>query len=256
MEVLFREYHGKSLVWKEATYQNSNWIVDERNHCETEIIAVRNDNRGEYVTCKNCGQTFRNGSQELHDHTHKEWTPAMCMDCKSLKVFARSTLEQNLNQDVDGQWIRDTRESVDLLCRNNNYSFPRIESPAARQYCKHTGCNEDNITEIEDFFIKYPGAFDDMITVDRLLEMKCKRDGENKYKVRSKKGIYAFVNSHNIVSQFHVSARRYSWVFVYSKKYDKLFEFYGMSYEEFTGHYALSVDEYHYIKEKIAELYR
>ena len=255
MEVLLRNYDGKTLVWKEATYKNSVWLIDGCKVFETDIVAVQNDTRNEYVTCKNCGQTFRKGSQELYDHTHKEWTPEMCFECSSLRVFSREEVSKSFHTDEDNKWIRDLSEKVDLTC-SQSYSHPYIGSQKARQCCKHAGCTEDNIQEVNDFFTEYPGAFDDMITVDQLIAMKCKRVGERSFKVRAKKRIIAYIDSHNIVSHFYVSARRYTWNLVYSKKYNKLFNFYGQKYEEFAGGYPLSEEEFNYIKEKIAGLYQ
>ena len=251
MEVLLR----CNLKWKEAAYENSKWFVDGAMLNETEIIAVRDDNRNEYVVCTNCGEVFRKGSQELHDHTHQEWKPEMCFECGYLSVRTGDTISKEYHKDENGNWVKNQSNNVSLMCANTPF-YTHIESEAAIHSCKHMKCNEERLSEITDFFTENPGAFDDMITVDRLVEMKCRREGERSFKVRSKKTILAYIDDHNIVSHFYVTARRCQFYLVYSKKYDKLFHFSGNKYQEFTGHYALPDDEFHYIKEKIAGLYQ
>ena len=110
-------------------------------------------------------------------------------------------------------------------------------------------------------FTKYPGVFDDMITVDKILDngfterINYPSRGLVEYKLKGKNNITAVVNRLNIVDYFEISYRNYTIDVVYSKKYEMMFSISSGMYREFNWSQCIPDKTLKSIKEKIASLY-
>lgn len=114
---------------------------------------------------------------------------------------------------------------------------------------------------IEDVFTKYPNVFDDMITVDKVLDngfterKEYASRGQVEYKLKARNNITAVVNKLNIVDCFVIDYRTHRITVLYSKKYDKLFAMSSGAYTEVKGIWFMPDTTFANIKEKIASLY-
>ena len=151
-----------------------------------------------------------------------------------------------------------------LHCQIRYYtSLPVINTEDAKSNCKYKSCNTASFDVVHDFFARYPGAFDKMVTVDAIVDKGYKRRSvfghKSVYALKGRNQIDACVNAQNIVTHFNVSYRDHCWNgLIYSPKYHKLFmsDNRGGNYIEWIPSiYDIPADTIVYIKNKIAELY-
>jgi hypothetical protein len=162
----------------------------------------------------------------------------------------------------DGTFSEKIERSVRLECnRTGFWSYYDINHPESINQCKKRQCGDAVEIEISDFFTEHPGVFDDIITIDALLDngyhvnitnsgsSSCDIYAEDEYTL----GVY--INSLGIVDSFYVWYDGDKYTLYYSKKYEALF------CESAGGKYVLwspfdmrtyLMDE---IKAKIAKLY-
>ena len=116
------------------------------------------------------------------------------------------------------------------------------------------------MVEFEDIFTIYPQIFDDIITVDRILDKGFKeravdRSGNVSYILKSKYKITAIVNKMNIVDHFIISYYSREWSVVYSKKYDMFFVCSGGEYRNLESRRDIPEKTLDGIKSEITSLY-
>ena len=258
MKVLLRE-NGQPFQWVEATWDGDFHFQNGNHIKESNIVSIEEDNRKNLIRCSVCGQVFKKNSKAFNNHQHASSTSESCLTCPNLHQEKVNNMKCNFTLQEDGTYVRTTKDQVVLKCHQSwRYSYD-INSEEARQNCAYRRCANATAKPIEDFFTKNPGAFDDLITIDRILESGAKYEntyaGKEYYKLKTKNKIEAIINSLNIVEKFRIYYKVDYWDVVYSKKYNKLYFCGTYKYEEWQKPWEMSTESYEYIKKKIAELY-
>lgn len=253
MKVLVRNHNGQEYVWKEATYKNSLYIVKGYSYGVAEIVSVMDDDRGNLVKCSACGEYFTKDSPEIEKHKNRYKDINTCFKCDVLYCRPTGDNKTTYEQMDDESYNRVVKTPCNLSCDHGWYTYP-IGSPEAQEGCKHKPCATATMLEIEDIFTKHPGIFDDLATVDKVVEIGYKSVDGNNYKLNGRNNIVAHVNSVGIVDHFTFHYGSDWFNLVYSKKLDKLFNLGYYNYEEWNPDW-LSESTKTYVKNKIAELY-
>lgn len=262
MKVLLRSYKGEQYVWKKAEMKNTFQFTleDGRDVNQTQIVSISRDNRKRFVMCSACGQILRNEPNVIKEHMERASTSATCLGCADLRESCIEQLSAKYILQEDGSYIANTKKSVKLSC-GYRYGYIDIDSQDARNTCRYRSCATAEMRSINDFFTKYPGVFDDMITVDKILDngfterINYPSRGLVEYKLKGKNNITAVVNRLNIVDYFEISYRNYTIDVVYSKKYEMMFSISSGMYREFNWSQCIPDKTLKSIKEKIASLY-
>lgn len=261
MKILLRAYNGKRYTWETAKYNNGSFYVNGSEMSKCNIVSILNDNRKNYVQCSSCGQVFRRGDKKFEEHKAKAKSHEPCLGCTRLHIREAKTTNSKLIACPEGGFKETLTRNVVLECTNTGwFSYDSIMSDEAIQGCKKRQCENATEIEISDFFTKHPGAFDDIITIDTLLDNGYDvgynyTSSEYEYPmVDDEYSLYAVINNIGIVDRFYVSYCGESWEVYYSKKYDKLFyDYRGYATWDPIELDCMQVDE---IKETIAKLYR
>lgn len=230
MKVLLRHNYGRVYVWETATYNGRYFIVDGERIYENNIVSIMNDNRKNYIVCSSCGKLFPKNGKKFEKHKEESSGINPCLKCEKLQ--AREIYECDVKYIVekDGTYTRKTKGKVDLVCHYGAWSSFYIDSTEARSRCKFRQCENAQAYEIEDIFTKYPGLFDDIITIDKVLdngyaEISYNSESGSTYVLDKELKVSADINSLGIVNKFFV--RHYlgfDYMVYYSKKYDMFFE--------------------------------
>lgn len=267
MRALLRNYKGEVYVWKDVTYKDGRFYVNGADIFDTEIVALEDDNRNEYIQCSACGKIFRKGSTEWEEHIEPIVDTHKCFECRFLRPESNSILDIQYTLQENGTYNAIQKSNVKLKCGRayENWKYADINSVTARRKCEYNKCTTATPKEITDIFTEHPDVFDDIITVDKIIEAGYRErnvyGGETEYLLKGKNLIYAVVNSLNIVDCFKVRFRNHDWTVCYSSKHNK---FYSKEYKYINGlgryvydvwrpHISVSTEEY--IKKKIAALY-
>lgn len=262
MKVLLRNYNGEQYVWKKAEVKNATKFAleDGGTANQTEIVSISRDNRKKFVRCSACGEIIKNTPEAIKEHTDRASTSATCFGCPYLREGGSKQLSAKYTLQEDGSYIVNTKKSTKLSCKIS-YRYYDINSPEAREYCRFKQCATAEMKAIEDVFTKYPGAFDDMITVDKVLDngFTERREYTSRsavyYKLKARNNITAVVNKLNIVDYFVIDYRSHQISIMYSKKYDKLFTTDSGVYKELKSIWFMPDTTLANIKAKIASLY-
>lgn len=261
MRALLRDCNGDPYVWKNVEMKNAvTFSVDGGLEVhQAGIVSISRDNRKKFVRCSICGEIIKNTPEAINAHKDKASTSATCFGCPYFRERNSKQLSAKYTLQEDGSYIVNEKKSVELIC-GNSWSRPDINSQKAREVCKFRDCARAEMRAIEDVFTKYPGLFDDMITVDRILENgfteRTERpSGAVHYKLKAKNHITAAVNNLNIVDYFIIDYRSHQVKVMYSKKYNKLFLIRGGVYVEYVRSDYMPDSTLENIKEKIASLY-
>ena len=262
MKVLLRNYFGENYVWKDAEYIEYKFVIDGYEIEETDVISIKDDDREEYVQCGYCGQVFKKDSPELEAHKNRWKSLSTCLDCTNLSTNREENKGNTYNPLPNGRYERVHTDVVRLCCRYANYWNPAAITPDCdRKFCKYKKCADIETLEYKDIFAQHPGVFDDIATVDKILEVGYKGTTDSgwygysmDYFLKGRNDIRAVVNDIGIVDFFIISYDGHNWKVVYSKKLDKLFDISSYRYIEwYPPNLKASVKEY--IKQKISELY-
>lgn len=261
MKILLREYKSEPYVWVTAKYNENHFIVDGNRINPCSIVSVINDNRKNYIKCSCCGQTFKRGSYKFQIHKENASSPQTCLNCPSLKTANERIVARKFIIDENGNEKEILERSVCLVCGKYGYwEHPRINTEDSVSYCKKRQCAKAVEMEIEDFFTQYPGAFDEIITVDKLLDigynitLRPNRGREYKIIMEDDYTIGVYINKIGIVEHFYIWFEEECYVIYYSKKYNELYWDCG----EYTPFYLEEMDDRtrDLIKTYIAALYR
>ena len=212
---------------------NGNVIV------QTDIISIENDPRGKYVQCTKCGSIIKKTKKAIEAHAQLGMSSKTCLTCKYLKSYNETEVKESFVKNDDGTYIRTRNATCSLGC-GNAYRKTLIDSPEARDSCMYRRCGLNTIQPISDFFTKYPGAFDDMATVDALdmnkWEMNYKSlDNSASFRSKGRYNIYIHTTNLGIIDRFECNYRSNHYTMAYSKKYDKIFVFKYGEYSEPTA---------------------
>ena len=241
MKILLRRYDGQPYVWKTAKYDGKYFRVDGMEMYEENIISVMNDNRKNYIRCSSCEKIFpRNGKQFLK-HQKASCGVGPCMTCRKLRIDNISEAKVKYVVGEDGSYTRKTEQKVELRCHMSFYTDFPIESEDAVMYCNLRQCGDAHGVDIVDVFTKYPGLFDDIITIDTILDkgysrmVYCDKNG-TEYLIDANLGVHAYVNKLGIVECFWIENE---WMrtneLYYSKKYDALYTAVDNKYEPYDA---------------------
>lgn len=260
MKVLLKHFNDEVYVWKNAEMGEKGFFVVEGNEIRYDnIVSVSRDNRKKFVKCSSCGEIIKKA--DIDEHRAKGSTSATCFGCPQLYERSGKQLSVKYSLQEDGSYVGTIKKNVKLICNQNYYHRHDINSQDARDHCRYKNCATAEMNKIEDIFTKYPGVFDDIITVDSVLDAGFKERRDNNriglvyYTLKARNNIVAVVNKMNIVEHFNISYRSDRWNVVYSKKYNMLFKMSNGTYQEFRCPYGMPTDTFARIKEKIASLY-
>lgn len=263
MKILLREYGVEQYVWKTAKYNNGNFLVDGCTQRKSNIVSIMNDNRKNYIQCSCCGQVFRKGDKRFQQHKENAIKPETCFGCGYLSTHEMYEEKRKIVRNFDGSFSEKIERTVDLRCDSASFwSSHSITSDEAIRRCKKRQCASATEVEIEDFFTSHPGAFDDIITIDSILDegydvgITSGRSGEAYdlvYEDDYTLGVY--INKIGIVTHFYVWIDGDKYWFNYSKKYDELFSDHREYGYEIFDIYELTTEKRDEIKELIRKFY-
>lgn len=259
MKILVRKLGDKVYEWLDAKYTKNYFVVDGKDVSEVDIVSVMDDDRTEYVKCSCCGELLKKGSAEIEAHQNKYKDCKACFDCKYLRDKPVKNIDIKYELQEDGTYLAKKNLVVSLRCGASYWSDPIIHTDEARECCAFRGCTNADLVEVEDIFTEKPCIFDDIITIDKIVEVgyKTATNGheETFYRLKGRNEIYAVVNKMNVVDHFAIEYRGNSWNVYYSKKYDEFY--YCGRNGKYTRYNFSSMPDTtrEYIKNKIAKLY-
>lgn len=233
LRVFLREdYQWHDAVWDQKSEKLSRGKSYIR---QTNILAVENDPRVKYLQCKKCGEIVKNTKKAIAEHAALSQSSKTCLTCKSLRISDETNLKESYTKNEDGTYTRTKKAICSLTC-DYIHRCPQIDSEKARSGCRYRYCKAETLVAVNDIFVKYPGAFDDMATVDALDMSKWQfyYRGSNdacEFKWNGRSNIRAMINNLGIINMFVCHYRSNVYEVVYSKKYDKIFE---ANYGEYT----------------------
>lgn len=257
MKILLRERDGVQFGWYTATYNGKNFLVDDCTVYQDNIVSVMNDNRKNHIVCSCCGKVFPKNGRKFEEHKRNAEDITPCLSCRSCHPTILHQKKPKYTMNTDGTFTQKQSNKVQLTCTKGLWDHYDITSAMAKNHCKLRQCGTATAKEITDVFTRYPGVFDDIITVDRIIENGYENVTWNdknwtEYKLSSELMLSVLVNRIGIVDRFYLndSEDDCGWQIFYSKKYDTIFSEGGDGYEEYHGN-----DEQQ-LKEYFAKLYR
>ena len=269
MRILLRRFSNKEYVWKEATYENGNYLVEDEGAMSfTNIVAVDGlyENK---VMCKNCGAILDNSTEAIMAHYKEREAQVDCTKCEHV-TFSRNrkvtnrTIEK-VDDDILDLFESDIYEVTEtftspLYCDVLGYRSVEVDRNHIESNCIYGACRRKGVGPLPDIFHKYPGIFDTAITSDVLLKKKYTCDGYGsycsafEYDMKCRGTVKALVNNLGIVDRFEISYRGKTIYYAYSEKYDKLFWINGALYRE-DNPYWMPETKLAEVKKKIKALY-
>ena len=259
MKVLLRKFGNKYYVWKDAIYKNGHFRVDNMTIYDTDILAIKNDDRKDYVRCLNCGELVKNDPESIEAHFVEKEAKRDCFKCNSLRKYAYKNITADVVEDNYGNIVVHETYEAELKCGQAWCNLPSINSDAVKKICLHYRCRNTGVAPIDDIFMQYPDMFDKYITVDVLDENKFPYDdyrvGFFEYDLKCRNSVKACVNELGIVDHFVIKYRNYMYVAYYSAKYDTLF-FYDNGNYNTRRPSNVSETKYNMAKAKISALYK
>ena len=256
MKILLRETGSEYYVWKTATHNGKHFVVDGRAVDIWRVVSVMNDNRKNHIICSSCGAVFPKRGNKFAKHKAESEGIKPCLNCKSRSLYDERDEKNSYVLNVDGTITRKSTSIVEFMCTKNLWNNYRIESQNAINRCAKRRCKDAAGVEITDAFTMFPGLFDDIITVDSILnngyeEITFSDEYITEYLLNRELEIHAVVNPIGIVDRFIVHGLTdYGDVVYYSKKYDGLFQ--GGT----TDYVPYVCDKYTEIIEYIRKLYK
>lgn len=261
MKVLLRSYEKEPFVWKEAERDlNNNFVVDGKVFKETDIVSVAEMDKNKFVKCANCGSIIPNNSRAIKAHRNISCDWKNCLKCKNLRITTQTEKSKNFIKNENGNFDMTARSVVSLRC-GAAWNGKDILNDAARTDCRFAGCKNAQMLPIDDFFSKNPDAFDDMITVDKIVKngytQTWKSGDYTGYELKARNRIYAYVNKFNIVEKFQIVYRYNDDTVVYSKKLDKIFSINNSNNGKYKEPHIWNMpdESLENVRKKIASLY-
>lgn len=231
MKILLRDWMDEQYVWKTAKYNRGSFYVDGEAVRQTNIVSIINDNRKNYIQCSCCGQVFKKGDEKFLIHKANAVKPETCFGCVNMIVDNDYPIKDIFVAKTDGTFVRKTEQSVRLTCsRSGMWSYDSIDSEDAIRRCKKRQCADATQATISDFFTQHPGVFDDIITIDTLLDNGYDVHINDRYTLSYEDVIFeeeyiigVAINKLGIVDRWYVWVDGDRYIFFYSKKYDELY---------------------------------
>lgn len=265
MKILLRYWDEKYYVWKDATYKNGRFYIQEPGWGEmnvetVNILSIKDDNRKDSVVCANCGEIIANNPESIEKHFADIEAKRNCFKCGSLSRNSHSIVNEAYTKNDDGTYNFTSTVNVSLKCRQQWYNSPSIDSDAAKKICIYHRCRRSGVTAIEDMFTKYPDLFKKQLAVDVLIEKKFTCEGHNygyfEYDLKCRNTIKACVNELGIVDHFIVKCRSGRHYVYYSAVYELLL--FNDGYGKYTTDipYGMTENKLNQLKTKISALYK
>ena len=108
MKILVRQLQGTNYVWMDATYKDGAFCIgselDEMSINQTNILAVKDDNRKEFVFCQNCGTLIKNTPEDIEAHFKAQEDKRNCFGCRSLKKYVDKSISADFTANEDGTY--------------------------------------------------------------------------------------------------------------------------------------------------------
>lgn len=253
MKVLLRRFDNEQYVLKRATYNNGKFIVDGDVVRLSNIVSVINDNRHNYLQCSSCGEVFKKDrTDKFEKHREMAGTPKPCLKCP---YFHRQPTDKRVSKTTinsDGTYVEKVHITGIATCKYfNSWSSYSVMSDFVLHECNKRKCRFAELVEIEDIFTKYPGVFDDIITVDALIDagyhVKMRHDLEQD--VYLMEDFYASVNEIGVVDKFVINCGWDSDIYLYySSKYDMFFD---SKYREYKDNHLANFENMAKIVKKL-----
>lgn len=263
MKILLRKYGNECYVWKDAIYVRKNgeycFCIDEDLILQTNVLAIKDDDRAGYVTCNHCGTLIKNDPASIEAHFAEQEAKRDCFHCENMSIRRLDVRDIQYVKNNDGTYTRTETANVNLYCGRYSWDRVPIDSPDAKAICKYAQCRKRGVSNIEDVFIQYPDLFDKQVAVDVLNEKNSSYDGYKNsffiYDLKCHDAVKACVNELGIIDHFIINFRTHSAKAYYSAKYDKLF---FADNDEYAEHpwFDLSENRYNQAKAKISALYK
>lgn len=261
MKVILREDGNKHFVVKEVELTLDGNYKNAEGKCynENNILTVIGNTKSKMAVCSACGEIIPNTKKAIENHRNIHNTYEGCLNCPNVRFRSNKDGKTKYTLNDDGSFDMTTKNNGRLSC-GRTYSFCDIMSEKKKSICKYNECANAEIKPFQTFFNKYPGAFDDMITIDAIKDIKevyDRSDGYTRIKLKCRGNIYAYANKKGIIDYFEFEVRYDRFYVHYSKKYNKFFlPRYG-KYEEIIKKpsYDMTSDRWEYIKETIKKLY-
>lgn len=247
------------LVWTEAVYKNNRFYSSDGNryYDVSGIYAIKDDDRNKTVICSACGKEVPNNPAAIRAHRNTVHKSTKCFECRYLSHSDAVITNHKYVLNEDGTYSESTKRNVSLKCR---YCYPQadINSAEAKHRCQYAACENAKFNHIEDFWTQHPDAFDEFITVDKIVESgykyMYKYHDHISFGLKGRANLTALVNNQGICYGFDLDYRRKSYQLRYSKKYDKVWVLYGGDFKalSFT---ILSSDAKEIVIKKLKTLY-
>jgi hypothetical protein len=260
MKVLLRS----DYAWHEAKWNTVTNCFNVDGNIESinsiNIVSIKDDDRNKYVKCKNCGETVLNTPSAIKKHYELSKSSAACLTCKSCRRRDTTTVSEKLTENDDGSYSITTKTNARLECRHSYWNYHDINSQEARKICKYHDCEASGMDTYKDIFSKYPGIFDDILTIDVLIKKKWElisreNDGYCTFKIPISFNLYAVTTPHGFIDYFYYKYRNSHFQFRYSPKYTKAIWLKWSDYQELRP-IEISDTTFEKITKKVIELYK
>lgn len=259
MKILVRN-HQNNLIWKEAVYKDGRFVSveDNKTYEVNAIYTVQDDDRHKIVICSGCNKEIPNTPSAIKAHQNMINKSNKCFECRHLRKSNETVVSQKYVLNDDGTYNESTKRTVNLNCCRG-WTYRDINSEEARNGCKYAACVEAKFNKIEDFWTKYPNAFDEFITIDRIIDTGYKSLYRYAdcvcFDLKGRVRIEAYVNNQGICYNFEFHYYQSSYSLRYSKKYDKVWFVDSGTYRELDV-LNISADAKEAIIKKLRTLYQ
>lgn len=263
MKVLLRYCNNAQYQWINAEWENGKYYeLHERGRGyqfnQSNIMAVTEDDRTNYVRCAHCGKLIQNTPEAIEEHFAKQEADKNCINCKYLRIYGnKRNVVTKYDENEDGTYTVTETCNATLGCGKCYWTSP-VDSDEAKNRCIYNQCRKIGVKPIEDVFVKYPNLFSRQITVDALNANKYAyeeyRDGYFIYDMKCRGCLKACVNSSGIVDKFLVIIRGWETDAYYSATHNMLLFINGGKYDENWRDY-ISETRHNDILKKLSKLY-
>lgn len=263
MKILVRQLRGTNYVWQDATYVDGEFRIgskdDSMTISETNILAIKDDNRKGYVVCAHCGEVIKGTPEDIEAHFKAQEDKRNCFECTSLRKYVDKSISAEFTANEDGTYNVKENYIAKLKCGNAYWNSPDINSPQIKEICNFYRCRRYGTHPIKDIFTEYPEPFDKQLTVDviaKKFEYNGFINGYFEYDLKCRNTVKACVNELGIVDHFIVKHRNHRWIAYYSDTHDILFFTYNGRDYCLERPSDISQAKYEQAKAKIAALYK
>lgn len=230
MKILLRNYGEEQYVWQTAKYNYGDFYVDGEKEPQYNVVSIVNDNRKKYIQCSSCGKVFRRDDPRFKEHKRNAIKPETCFNCPHMSVEDTTYLARKFTTNPDGTFTQTEERSANLTCSCTGlWSYYSINHSRSIEGCKKRQCGKATEVEIVDFFTNHPGVFDDIITIDKILDagynVNLPKRHEATYDIicGDLYTIGVVINTIGIVDRFVVWFEGDKHHVYYSKRYNELF---------------------------------